>query len=143
MQVWRIELLVASQRSRDDTWRPEIRQLQVERSRSTDISSSKSQILIVELRAKEKRKARANTRPKNNCERGDCIRWTTKANVDEEIRAHSSMSQTRKAKERDDLVHLLQQVHRTKIRKVMEMVVMTEVEEAKLQARRLSEGRFM
>ena len=37
------------------------------------------------------------------------------------------MNQTRKAKERDDLVHLLRQVRRTENRRVMEMVVMTEV----------------
>ena len=40
------------------------------------------------------------------------------------------MNQTRKAKERDDLVHPLRSVHRTEIRKVVEEVVMTEAEKA-------------
>ena len=49
------------------------------------------------------------------------------ANVHSEKHAHSSMTRTRKAKGRDDLVHLLRQVHRTDIRKVTEKVAMTEV----------------
>ena len=53
-----------------------------------------------------------------------------KTNVHLEKRAHSSMTQTRKAKRRDDLVHLLRQVHRTEIRKVTEEVAMTLVLEA-------------
>ena len=37
------------------------------------------------------------------------------------------MNQIRKAKGRDDLVHLLRQVHRTDIRQVVEKVAVTEV----------------
>ena len=48
-----------------------------------------------------------------------------KANAELEKHAHSSVTRTRKAKGRDDLVHLLRQVHRTEIRKVSEKVVMT------------------
>ena len=48
-----------------------------------------------------------------------------RANVHWKIHAHSSMTRTRKAKERDVLVHLLRQAHRTQLRKVMEKVVMT------------------
>ena len=51
-----------------------------------------------------------------------------KANVHLEIRARPSMTRTRKTKRRDDLVHLLRQVHHTEIRKVMELVVMTEMQ---------------
>ena len=43
-----------------------------------------------------------------------------------EKHAHSSMTRTRKAKGRDDFVHLLQRVHRTETRKVAEKVAMTE-----------------
>ena len=39
-----------------------------------------------------------------------------KANVHLEMHAHSSKTRTRKAKGRDDLVHLLRQVDRTEIR---------------------------
>ena len=46
------------------------------------------------------------------------------------IRSHSSINRTRKPKERDDLVHLLRQVHRTEIQKVTEKVAMTEVPKA-------------
>ena len=49
-------------------------------------------------------------------------------NVHVEIRAHSKMNQTRKAKERDDPVRLLRQIHRTEIR--MKKVVMLEVQKA-------------
>ena len=53
-----------------------------------------------------------------------------KANVHLDIRAHSNMNQTREAKERDDLVYLLRQAQRTGIRKVIEKVVMKEVQKA-------------
>ena len=61
-----------------------------------------------------------------------------KANVHLDIRAHSSMNQTREAKERDDLVDLVRQAQRTGIRKVIEKVVMYE-----LQVKKLSEGKFV
>ena len=54
-----------------------------------------------------------------------------KANVQMESRTRSRMNQTRKAKERDDLVHLHRHVRRTEVRKVMEKVVMTEVQKGK------------
>ena len=38
------------------------------------------------------------------------------------------MNQTRQAKERDALIHLLRQAHRTEIRQVTEKVAMTEVQ---------------
>ena len=38
------------------------------------------------------------------------------------------MKQTRKAKGRDDFVHVLRHTHRTEIRKVTEKVVLTEVQ---------------
>ena len=44
----------------------------------------------------------------------DCIRWIAKGQRSFGDSAHSSMNQTRKAK--DDLVHLLRQVHHTEIR---------------------------
>ena len=47
-----------------------------------------------------------------------------KANPRLEIRAHSSLTQAKEAKERDELVHLRQQAHRTAIRKVTERVVL-------------------
>ena len=50
------------------------------------------------------------------------------ANVHSAIRAHSNMILTRKAKGRDDLVHFVRQVQRTKIRKVIRKVVMTEMQ---------------
>ena len=53
-----------------------------------------------------------------------------KAKVHLEIHAQSSMNATRKAKGRDDLVHLLRQVHRTEIQKVTEKVVMREAQKA-------------
>ena len=46
-----------------------------------------------------------------------------------EIRAHSNMNGTRKAKARDDLVHLLRQDHDAEIPKVMEKVEMTEMQQ--------------
>ena len=79
--------------------------------------------------SKGKAKGKGKETAKNNSERGDC-RWITKANVILEIPAHSSMTRTRMAKGRDDLVHLLRQVHRTEIRKVTEKVVMTEAQKA-------------
>ena len=101
---------------------------------SKDILSRKRRILISkreietwtdwqwELRAKVKTKEKAKNLPKNNSERGECIRW---------IFVHSqAWTKTRKAKGRDDFVHVLRQVHRTQIRKVMEEVVMTEVQKA-------------
>ena len=51
-----------------------------------------------------------------------------KAHVHLEMHAHSSMTPTRRANGRDGLVHLLRQVHHTEIRKVMENVVMTEMQ---------------
>ena len=51
-------------------------------------------------------------------------------NVHLEKHAHSSMTRTRKAKGRDNFVHLLRQVHRIKTRKVTEKVAMTEVQKA-------------
>ena len=53
-----------------------------------------------------------------------------KATVHLEKHARPSMTPKRKAKRRDDLVHLLRQVHRTEIGKVMEKVVVTEVQQA-------------
>ena len=49
-----------------------------------------------------------------------------KASVHLGKHAHSNMTRTRKG--RDDFVHLLRQVHRTENRKVMEKVVMTEMQ---------------
>ena len=51
-----------------------------------------------------------------------------KATVQMEKHAHSSMTRTRKAKGRDDLVHLLRQVRRAETRHVTEKVAMTEVQ---------------
>ena len=48
-----------------------------------------------------------------------------KAIVHMEKHAHSSMTRTRKAKARDDLVHLLRQVRCTEIRNVTEEVALT------------------
>ena len=50
-----------------------------------------------------------------------------KANVHSEKHAHSSMTRTRKARGKEDLVHLLRHVHRTETRKVTEKVAMTQV----------------
>ena len=75
--------------------------------------------------SKGTRKEQAKNMPNTSRER----RLHT-ASVRLDIRAHSSMNQTRKEKGRDDLVHLLRQVHRTEIRKVMERAVMTEVQKA-------------
>ena len=67
--------------------------------------------------SKGKAKGKGNKNSKNNCERKDCIRWITKANVQWEKHAHTNMTRTRKAKGRDDLVHFLRQVAVTQVLK--------------------------
>ena len=80
-----------------------------------------------ELREKEGTMRRHIKCPKSTPTEETAFVGQQKANVHLEIRAHSSMNQTRKAMERDDLVHLLRQVHRTETRKVTEKVAMTEM----------------
>ena len=68
----------------------------------------------------KQRKEKANNMPKTVLGEEIASVGLRKANVHLEVRAHSSMNQTRKATERNDLVHLLRQVHRTETRKVRE-----------------------
>ena len=70
---------------------------------------------------------RQRERQKQLRERGTASVGPQKANFHLEKHARSSITQTRKANGRDDLVHLLRQVHLTETRKVMEQVMMTEV----------------
>ena len=105
----------------------------------TDISSRKSRILISqweietrtdlqqELREKKKRKAKAKQMPKTTPTEETASAASKKANVHSEKHAHSSMTRTRKARGKEDLVHLLRHVHRTETRKVTEKVAMTQV----------------
>ena len=71
--------------------------------------------------SKGKAKGKGKEHAKSNSDRADCIRRIIKqANVRWEMHVLSSMIRTRKAKGKDDLVHLLGQVHHTEIRMVME-----------------------
>ena len=76
--------------------------------------------------SKGKAKGKPKTMPKTTPRDETAHVRSRKANVRVEIRAHSSMNQTGKAKA--SLLHLLRQVHRTGIRKVMAKVVMTEAQ---------------
>ena len=83
-----------------------------------------------ELQAKEKREEKAKKMPNVTPREKIAYAGSQEANVHLEIRAHSSMKQTRKAKERDDLVQIHRHDHRTEIRKAMDKVVMTEAQKA-------------
>ena len=73
-----------------------------------------------------KAKGTGKENAKKNAKRGACIRLDHKRPmfIWRSMRIQSK-TRTRKAKGRDDFVHLLRQVHRTEIRKVTEKVAMT------------------
>ena len=132
-RVGRIEILVASLRSRDDSWRQEVWLLQDWSWWPKDISSRKSRILMWkretetrtdlqwELRPREKQKEKANKMQKKQPrERRLHPLDQEEAKDHVEKHAHSSMTRTRKSEGRDDSVHC------TETRKVAEKVAMTE-----------------
>ena len=92
-----------------------------------DISSRRSKNLISkreietrtdlqwELRGEVKQKEKAKNMPNTTPREETAVVGSQEANVHVEKHAHSSMTRTRKAKGRDDLVHLLRQVLRTEI----------------------------
>ena len=83
-----------------------------------------------ELRAKVKPREKANKMPQTSPGEETACVGSRKDNVHLKIRAHSSMNQTRKAKNRDDFVHLLRQVHLTEVRKAVEKEGTTEAQQA-------------
>ena len=124
-----IDIFVARLRSKDDDKRYDYCRLngpKTSRAENQGFSfqsekSRREQTPAIGSPSKGKTKGKGKDNAKTNSERGDCIRRTTKGQCSfGDSCAHSSMNQTRKAKGRNDLVNLLQQLHRTKIRKVME-----------------------
>ena len=87
------------------------------------------------IKGKSKGKGKENAKKKKKTtRRGETASvGPQKATVHLEKHAHSSVNQTRKAKGRGDLVHLLRLVHRTETQKVTEKVAMTEVWKTHLQ----------
>ena len=93
---------------------------------SKDTSSSKPKMLASKQRKRDEdrpaigtpskgnARGKSNGNAKNNCENGDCIRWTTE-------HAQPGMTRTRKAKGRDDLVHLHRQVYKMQSAKWMQI----------------------
>ena len=112
-------------RSRDDSRLPEVWLLQIEVGGPKTLGAEKSRVYI--SRAKAKQKGKSKELPTKASTEETASVGSQKDNVHSEEHAHSSMTRTRRAKERDDLCRFLRHVHRTEILKVTEKVAMTEV----------------
>ena len=139
----RIEILVASLRSKDNIWRHEVWLLKSavdgpktsrEETQRFSLQSEKSRRGQTCNWSSEQRETKGKSQincNKNNSERVDCTRWTTKGqrSFGDAFRVQAGPEQEMQREEKT-LVHFLQQFHRTETRKVREKVAMTEVRRA-------------
>ena len=129
-KLGRIEVHVASFRSGDDIWRQKPWFIAYGSWWLQDISSRKLRIPISERETEMRtdyRKEKANKMPNTIPKEETASIASRKGNDHLEKHAHSSMTRTRKAKERDGLAHFLPQAHHAETRKVTEKVAMTKV----------------
>ena len=138
--IWKVgrnEILVASQRSREDSRRQEIWLLQIEINAQRHLEQKRKDSHFKARNRDEERLAigaprrgKAKGTGKRTCRKERRERSLHPLDHKRPMFIWRSMriqskTRTRKAKGRDDFVHLLRQVHRTEIRKVTEKVAMT------------------